>query len=75
MKSEGDKSAPKDMYKERYVLAEGYPWADGLGPYYNIAMCQAPTGVVKVAVIWPEELWLNAGLPRYRLVLERVEEP
>lgn len=64
-----------DEFPERAVLAEGYPWAVGTGPYYyEIRMDKnnlAGSGVV--ALRFPEELW-RADLPRYRLVLERIDD-
>ena len=60
-------------FRNRYVLGEGYPWVLGVGPYYEIRLQQGPMvtdGVVQIC--WPEELWAK-NLPKYQLVLERVE--
>jgi hypothetical protein len=62
----------KTAFKKRYVLAEGYPYALGTGGYVEAAMCADNTGVNLVRLDWPKELW-SAKLPKYRLVLERME--
>ena len=61
-----------DCFKDRYVLGEGHPWAMGLSSYHEIAL--GVTGMLgeKVELDFPEELWAK-DVPRYRLVLERVE--
>ena len=45
-------------FKDRYVLAEGYPWAIGTNPYTEIAMHKGPyiTGEY-VDIDFPVELW------------------
>lgn len=60
------------IYKKRYVLAEGYPWAVGTEPATDIRMVIRPTGMVPQILKWPVELW-RPELPKYRLVLERVK--
>lgn len=63
--------------KKRYILAEGYPWACGLGkpekPYDAIYMCPEPIGVQPMPLNWPRELW-SKDLPKFRLVLERIDD-
>jgi len=61
-------------FKDRYVLGTGYPWAMGLGkPYVEIAMLKGKLlGFGFKPLKFPEILW-NKDLPKYRLVLERVE--
>jgi hypothetical protein len=62
----------RSKFKDRYVLATGYPWAVGseLNPI-DIRMVRGPMGVVPIQLKWPKELW-EPSLPRYRLVLEKV---
>jgi len=67
----------KVKFKKRYVVGIGCPWAMGVGPTYR-ELClsfgeKGPTGLDRVALDWPEELW-SKDLPQYRLVLERVEK-
>lgn len=60
-------------YKDRYVLATGYPW--GLGPESNITGVEMDKGRTRggrLKIKWPPELWAT-DLPPYRLVLERVK--
>lgn len=61
-------------YKDRYVLATGYPW--GLGAKKNITAVRmdATSGLgATKKIAWPVELW-DPEMPRYRLVLERVKK-
>ena len=60
-------------FHKRYVLGEGYPWAYGVGPYTEVGLNTSQRGVSPVKLKWPKTLWA-ANLPRYRLVLELVEE-
>jgi len=60
-------------YKHRYVLAEGYPWAFGIAPFREIGMTKGAHNIKFVELDFPPELWM-LGIPRYRLVLERVVE-
>lgn len=63
-------------FKDRYVLGEGYPWADGLGsveqPFIKLSLCTKQIGNEKVVLKYPKELWSNK-LPKYRIVLEKVK--
>ncbi len=62
----------KDKFKDRYVLATGYPW--GLGPFKDVqavTMNKKPNGMDRNKIKYPAALW-DESLPRYRLVLERV---
>lgn len=63
---------PKTMFKDRYVLAEGYPWAMGLTPYTELQMRNTIFAGNPIDLEWPEELWKDS-IPKYRLVLERVK--
>ena len=59
-------------FKDRYVLATGYPW--GLGPFKDvqaITMNKKPQSMQRNKITYPSALW-SKDLPRYRLVLERV---
>ena len=58
--------------RKRYVLRVGYPWVHDLGPYYIISMRSHSIGGEDLKLAWPEELW-EAKIPRYRLVLERID--
>lgn len=62
-----------DMYADRYVISEGYPWAYGaVGQYYAVGMNNEQLGNARSSgITWPKELW-DKKLPKYRLVLERV---
>ena len=63
-------------FKSRYVLGEGYPWVDGLSSFTEVSMFETPFAQREnlVDLDWPEELWSKLDtLPKYRLVLERVE--
>ena len=63
----------KIKFKKRYILAIGYPWAMGLGPYFSLAMNKNNNGVNPFELKWPKELW-NLSLPKFRLILERVDK-
>lgn len=60
-------------FKNRYILGEGYPWAIGISPFFEINLHEGPNIIdERIKLDWPDELW-SRGLPRYCLVLERVE--
>ena len=65
----------KKEFPKRVVLAEGHPWAHGLGkaddPYSAVSVRDTPVGGQDQVVQWPKELW-DRNVPKYRLVLERV---
>ncbi len=61
----------KSIFKNKYVLGEGYPWALGTGPYKEIALSNTAVGMSFIPLEFPKELW-RADTPRYRLVLEVV---
>ena len=61
----------KKIFKKRYILGEGYPWAYGKEPYKNIGLVKNSQGVDSINLVFPSELWKD-NLPKYRLVLERV---
>jgi hypothetical protein len=53
----------------RIVLATGYPWALGTGPYQSVQMhTTAMIGKAK-NLRWPKKLWKD-NVAQYRLVLE-----
>ena len=64
-------------FKSRYVLGEGYPWATGIGtvdsPYDTIVLHRDSMMGQRMQINFPTELW-SKDLPKYRLVLERVDE-
>jgi hypothetical protein len=55
-------------YKDRYVLAEGYPVEKGFG----VALSKYPTFTEEIEIPLPDELY-NENCPKYRLVLEKVK--
>jgi|GEM_PF-3524519 len=61
-----------DKFKSRYVLGEGYPWSKGQGKD-NIQMHRNTEGGPPVILKIPDVL-LGVGGPKYRLVLERIDE-
>lgn len=58
-------------FKDRYVLAEGYPWAIGTQSYKSIGVSTINPGIILEDLDFPLELW-SAKVPTYRLVLERI---
>jgi len=62
----------KMLYPRRVVLAEGYPWFFGTGPYYQMEMEVEPLKSSPVPLNVTRELW-DRSVPRYRLVLERLK--
>lgn len=60
-------------FKDRYVLGSGFPHVP-IGEESFLVLYTTPLlkPAEVVPLIWPPELDLNA-LPKYRLVLERVE--
>lgn len=62
-----------DKFPARIVLGEGHPWALGVERYKEVCLNKEPIGVEKVTLDFPEVLW-SKEVPRYRLVLERVQE-
>ncbi len=59
-------------FPERIILGIGYPWAYGVGPYFEIGLNSFNTGVLPKKLKWPKELW-HKDLPKYRLVLEKIK--
>lgn len=56
-------------FKDRYVLGEGYPHK-----YYDAVGVRSSRDFAgPLDLKWPKE-FRSEGLPKYRLVLERVEE-
>ncbi len=62
-----------DQFKDKYVLGEGYPWANGTEDYKEITLKNVALAGLNIVLNFPEELW-SKKVPKYRLVLERVEE-
>ncbi len=62
----------KSVFKNKYVLGEGYPWAMGINSHFEISLKELPIGGLMIPLIFPKELW-SKDIPKYRLVLERVE--
>ena len=60
-------------FPDRIVLGEGFPWANGTGPYFEIGLRDVQVGGRNLQIFWPDELW-SKTLPRYRLVLEKIPE-
>jgi hypothetical protein len=62
------------VFPKRVVLAEGYPWANGIKPdeYFEITMRNQPVGGPNLVLNWPPILW-RRDVPKYRLVLEVIE--
>ena len=63
----------KPRYPKRVILAEGYPWFLGIGPYYQMQMEVEPIHSDAIPLDVPGGSWDN-DLPKYRLILERVDE-
>lgn len=62
--------------KKRYVLGEGYPWGIGertIDTVNQISMMENPIGINVINLKFPLELWAP-NCPKYRLVLEQIEE-
>ncbi len=60
-------------FRKKYILGEGYPWAMGTNEHKEIALSEQAFGFSPVILSFPKELW-DKSLPRYRLVLERIDE-
>ena len=68
---------PKEpQFPSRVVLGEGFPWANGLGtkenPYKEVTLRDKPVAGQPIVLSWPTSLW-KKNVPKYRLVLEKVE--
>ena len=61
-------------YPRRVVLGEGYPWMFGVahGENTTIQLRDVGVGGSPVQLAYPDCLWAE-GLPRYRLILERID--
>ena len=57
----------KSKYRDRYVLATGYPWRDR----YDRVLIMDKHGNKEKDQMYPRSL-LGSDVPRYRLVLEKV---
>ena len=58
-------------FPSRVVLATGFPWANGTGPYYEVTMRERQIGGRNKRLKWPRILW-SKDVTKYRLVLERI---
>ena len=65
--------AKKPKFKNRYVLAEGYPMpiGDVSKPYTMIVMWEENMSSSRIPLNVPQDIFSNE-LPKYRLILERV---
>jgi hypothetical protein len=69
-----EKRTKKIKFKDKYVLARGFPWASGIGKYFEIAMSSVRGGFSKrVQLNFPKELW-DLDVPRYDLILQKVKK-
>lgn len=62
-------------FGNRYVLGEGYPWALGEKSDLCKEICLLKNVMISSGFIklnFPPELW-SAHIPKYRLVLEKIE--
>jgi hypothetical protein len=62
----------KTQYPKRIVLGNGYPWAYGIGPYFEVGLNEGSMGLSPMALKWHKKLW-RKDVPQYRLVLEIVD--
>jgi hypothetical protein len=63
--------AKKQVFKDRYVLGSGYPWAFGVESKM-VGVNEAGTGMKTKSLKFPKTLW-SKDIPKYRIVLERVK--
>jgi hypothetical protein len=59
-------------FKKRYVLGEGFPWLD-IGEK-QVSLSSDPADNRPIILRMPNELFDPSGIPKYRLVLERVHD-
>jgi len=65
----------KNGDKRRLVLAEGYLWANGLGPTYTeITVRNHKVGGALLPIAFPQEWWDPESCPRIRLVAEIIDD-
>lgn len=62
----------RDSGAGRIVLAIGYPWTLGTGPYQSVQMHHKAISGKAKNLRWPRSLWEDT-VGKYRLVLEPVE--
>lgn len=62
----------REKFKDEYVIARGFPWAHGVGPYYALSVNNRAVAGGKVEFKFPKELWLPE-VPMYELVLRKVK--
>lgn len=61
-------------FKDRYVLGEGYPLTSFDEQWVSLLSVYKPSRIL--GLVWPDEFYTDEDeSPKYRLVLERVEEP
>ena len=58
-------------FKKRYVLGEGFPWPDLFDK--RISLSSDPSEDRPIHLNIPNALWNETGVPKYRLVLEKIE--
>lgn len=63
----------ENRFLDRYVLGEGFPWEMGIDEHVAVALSETALGFSPLKIDFPKELW-NKSLPKYRLVLERIDE-
>ncbi len=69
----GKPSRARSPFRDRYVLASGFPWAIGTDPYHTIGMTVSKVGIEYRRLDFPKELW-RKDVPQYRLILEKVHK-
>jgi hypothetical protein len=63
----------KNKFKDKYVLAEGYPWTYNTYTNILIGMNKDAIGITPIELNMPNELW-DKDVPKYKLVLEKIKE-
>jgi len=60
-------------FKDKYVLAVGYPGVVGMKNYQSIAMYKQKIGYKYSTIKWFNELW-DDNVPKYELILRKVKK-
>ena len=63
----------ESIFKDRYVLGEGYPWPIGIDCYDSIALSESKEYAKFIDLSHIEDLW-SPTVPKYRLVLEKIKD-
>ena len=74
MKTKPKPRKQQEEFPELVVLAVGYPWFYGAGPYTEMAMQILPILSKSKPLAVPKAL-LSPKVPTYRLILQRVRKP